>query len=136
MICWLVALAPLFRSLGLVFCLLASIHSNDDNTLCLRQKKQRRDYKPDLIPADEVKPEAETGKLLLNGFDNEGRPILYLRPGKENTKESPRQIRHLVFHMCVRWFLFFVFYCLFFCVVSLSRYLLRTSIRSECGGPE
>lgn len=59
----------------------------------------RRDYKPDLIPADEVKPEAETGKLLLNGFDRDGRPILYLRPGKENTKESPRQIRHLVFHI-------------------------------------
>jgi hypothetical protein len=62
---------------------------------------QRRDYKPDLIPAEDVKPEAETGKILLNGFDNEGRPILYLRPGRENTKEGPRQIRHLVFHMCV-----------------------------------
>ncbi|KAF8323718.1 CRAL/TRIO domain-containing protein, partial [Clavulina sp. PMI_390] len=57
----------------------------------------RRDYKPDLIPADEVKVEAETGKIILTGFDRDGRPILYLRPGRENTKESPRQIRHLVF---------------------------------------
>ncbi|KAF8336292.1 CRAL/TRIO domain-containing protein [Cantharellus anzutake] len=59
----------------------------------------RREYKPDIIPADEVKEEALTGKIILNGFDNEGRPIMYLRPGMENTKESPRQIRHLVFHI-------------------------------------
>ena len=36
---------------------------------------------------------------ILNGFDNEGRPILYLRPGRENQKTSPRQIRHLIFHL-------------------------------------
>jgi len=60
---------------------------------------QRRDYKPDLIPPDEVQVEAETGKIVLSGFDLEGRPVLYFRPGRENTKESPRQIRHLVFHI-------------------------------------
>ena len=64
-----------------------------------------------MISADEVKPEAETGKILLNGFDNDGRPILYLRPGRENTKESPRQIRHLVFHMCVFSFKLFSRLC-------------------------
>ncbi|KAJ7488881.1 CRAL/TRIO domain-containing protein [Mycena latifolia] len=56
----------------------------------------RRDYKPDLIPPEEVRIESETGKLILNGFDNEGRPILYVRPGRENTQTSPRQVRHLV----------------------------------------
>ncbi|KIM88872.1 hypothetical protein PILCRDRAFT_85334 [Piloderma croceum F 1598] len=56
----------------------------------------RRDFKPDLIPPDEVKIESETGKIILNGFDVDGRPILYMRPGHENTERSPRQVRHLV----------------------------------------
>jgi len=43
-----------------------------------------------------VKIEAETGKIILNGFDKDGRPILYMRPGRENTETSPRQLRHLV----------------------------------------
>ncbi|PCH34445.1 CRAL/TRIO domain-containing protein [Wolfiporia cocos MD-104 SS10] len=56
----------------------------------------RRDFKPDLIPPDEVRIESETGKIILNGFDNQGRPILYMRPGRENTETGPRQLRHLV----------------------------------------
>lgn len=56
----------------------------------------RREFKPDLIPPDEVRIESETGKIILNGFDNQGRPILYMRPGRENTETSPRQLRHLV----------------------------------------
>ncbi|KAI0778940.1 CRAL/TRIO domain-containing protein [Trametes elegans] len=56
----------------------------------------RRDFKPDLIPPDEVRIESETGKIILNGFDKDGRPLLYLRPGRENTETSPRQLRHLV----------------------------------------
>ncbi|KZP10091.1 CRAL/TRIO domain-containing protein [Athelia psychrophila] len=56
----------------------------------------RRDFKPDLISPDEVKIESETGKIILNGFDIDGRPIIYMRPGHENTERSPRQVRHLV----------------------------------------
>jgi hypothetical protein len=56
----------------------------------------RREYKPDLIPPDEVKIESETGKIVINGFDNDGRPIIYMRPGRENTQTSPRQLRYLV----------------------------------------
>ncbi|KIM47652.1 hypothetical protein M413DRAFT_439323 [Hebeloma cylindrosporum] len=56
----------------------------------------RREFKPDLIPPDEVKIEGETGKIIINGFDNDGRPIIYMRPGRENTETSPRQLRHLV----------------------------------------
>ena len=59
----------------------------------------RREYKPELIPPDEVAPEALTGKHVLTGFDLEGRPILYLRPGRENTKPSPRQIRYMVWSL-------------------------------------
>lgn len=56
----------------------------------------RREYKPELIKPEEVAVEGETGKHVLSGFDNQGRPVLYLRPGRENTKASPRQIRYLV----------------------------------------
>jgi len=57
----------------------------------------RREYKPDLIPPEEVRIESETGKIILTGFDRDGRPIIYMRPGRENTQTSPRQLRHLVF---------------------------------------
>ncbi|KAF8899402.1 CRAL-TRIO domain-containing protein [Infundibulicybe gibba] len=56
----------------------------------------RRDFQPDLIPPDEVKIESETGKIIVNGFDKDGRPIIYMRPGRENTPTGPRQLRHLV----------------------------------------
>ncbi|KAJ3501403.1 hypothetical protein NLJ89_g9352 [Agrocybe chaxingu] len=56
----------------------------------------RREYQPDLIPPDEIRIESETGKILINGFDKDGRPIIYMRPGRENTETSPRQLRHLV----------------------------------------
>jgi len=59
----------------------------------------RREYKPDLIPPEEVRIESETGKIVLNGFDIDGRPIITMRPGKENTSPSPRQIRHLIFYL-------------------------------------
>jgi len=56
----------------------------------------RREYQPDLIPPDEVKIESETGKILINGYDKDGRPLIYINPGRENTPQSPRQLRHLV----------------------------------------
>lgn len=90
----------------------------------------RREFKPELIPPEEVSvhtfsvhqrltteyrsesrvrrgkctPHASTGLWhnshvscsILNGFDRDGRPILYMRPGRENTETSPRQLRHLV----------------------------------------
>ncbi|WWD20434.1 hypothetical protein CI109_104910 [Kwoniella shandongensis] len=59
----------------------------------------RREYKPELIEPGDVAVEAETGKIILNGFDLDGRPVLYLRPGRENTEVSPRQIRHLIYHL-------------------------------------
>ncbi|EGN93588.1 hypothetical protein SERLA73DRAFT_189301 [Serpula lacrymans var. lacrymans S7.3] len=56
----------------------------------------RRDFKPDIIAPEDIRIESETGKIILNGFDNDGRPIIYMRPGRENTETSPRQLRHLV----------------------------------------
>jgi len=56
----------------------------------------RREFRPDIIPPEEVRIESETGKIILSGFDKDGRPILYMRPGRENTQTSPRQLQHLV----------------------------------------
>lgn len=39
---------------------------------------------------------------ILTGFDIDGRPIIYMRPGRENTETSPRQLRHLVYILYVR----------------------------------
>jgi hypothetical protein len=46
----------------------------------------RRSYKPHLITAEDVKIELNnTGKMYRNGFDKHGRPIIYMKPGKDNT---------------------------------------------------
>lgn len=49
------------------------------------------------LTADLVSVENETGKELQLGYDNDGRVCLYLKPGKQNTKATHRQVQHLVF---------------------------------------
>lgn len=46
-----------------------------------------------------VEPESLTGKEVVLGFDNNARPCLYLKPGRQNTKTSHRQVQHLVFFL-------------------------------------
>ena len=59
----------------------------------------RREFKPDLLVPEEVKREGETGKHIVSGFDNLSRPILYLRPGRENTEPNVQQVRYLVWSL-------------------------------------
>lgn len=56
----------------------------------------RREYGLPFTP-EHISPEQETGKQLIIGFDNNARPCHYLRPSKQNTKTSERQVQHLVF---------------------------------------
>ncbi|KAF5101235.1 hypothetical protein D0Z03_000629 [Geotrichum reessii] len=49
------------------------------------------------LTADLVSEEGETGKEVILGFDNDGRPCLYLKPGRQNTKATHRQVQHLVY---------------------------------------
>ncbi|RDX57013.1 CRAL/TRIO domain-containing protein [Lentinus brumalis] len=59
--------------------------------------KWRREYGLyDLITASYVEPEAVTGKMVLWGYDVDNRPALYLRPSKQNTEESIRQVHYVV----------------------------------------
>ncbi|KAI9490779.1 CRAL-TRIO domain-containing protein [Zychaea mexicana] len=57
----------------------------------------RRDYRPDELDPDYIKPEAETGKMYFDGFDNAGRPIWIMRPRQQNSKDADRQVKHIVF---------------------------------------
>ncbi|EGW34984.1 uncharacterized protein SPAPADRAFT_58107 [Spathaspora passalidarum NRRL Y-27907] len=43
--------------------------------------------------------ENETGKEVILGYDNDSRPCLYLKPGRQNTKTSQRQVEHLVYSL-------------------------------------
>ncbi|SCU86974.1 LAFA_0E03994g1_1 [Lachancea sp. 'fantastica'] len=51
----------------------------------------------DALTAATVEEEEKTGKQVVLGFENDARPILYLKAGRQNTKTSHRQVQHLVF---------------------------------------
>ncbi|KUI57294.1 Phosphatidylinositol transfer protein PDR16 [Cytospora mali] len=51
----------------------------------------------DKLTPEHISPENETGKQIILGYDNEGRPCQYLLPGRQNTEPSHRQVEHLVF---------------------------------------
>jgi hypothetical protein len=50
-----------------------------------------------VVNGDLCSEENETGKEVILGFDNDCRPCLYLKPGRQNTKTSQRQVQHLVY---------------------------------------
>ncbi|CAO3651149.1 unnamed protein product [Mucor fragilis] len=59
----------------------------------------RRDYRPDELDPEYIKPEAETGKMYFNGFDKCGRPVWIMRPRLQNSKDGERQIKHIVYSL-------------------------------------
>ncbi|KAI8333204.1 CRAL-TRIO domain-containing protein [Choanephora cucurbitarum] len=59
--------------------------------------KWRREFKPDQLDPEYIRPETETGKMYFSGFDKFGRPLLIMKPRNENSKDSDRQVKHIVF---------------------------------------
>ncbi|RFU30093.1 hypothetical protein B7463_g6258, partial [Scytalidium lignicola] len=57
----------------------------------------RREYGVENLTGEHISPENETGKQIILGYDNAGRPCHYLNPGRQNTDPSPRQVQHMVF---------------------------------------
>ncbi|KAK5939095.1 Phosphatidylinositol transfer protein (PITP) [Knufia obscura] len=57
----------------------------------------RREYGTDSRTSEYISIENETGKQVILGWDINGRPVQYLRPSKQNTERSDRQIEHLVY---------------------------------------
>lgn len=58
---------------------------------------QYQDDEKNKVTPELVAPESLTGKQVVLGFDNDARPCLYLKPGRQNTKTSHRQVQHLVY---------------------------------------
>jgi hypothetical protein len=59
----------------------------------------RREYGINAFTHDYISPENETGKQVIQGYDNESRPCLYLNPSKQNTERSDKQLQHLFYNM-------------------------------------
>ncbi|KAF7730981.1 hypothetical protein EC973_001027 [Apophysomyces ossiformis] len=59
--------------------------------------KWRREFRPDQLDPDYIRPEAETGKMYYNGFDKHGRPLWWMKPRYQNSKDAERQVKHIVF---------------------------------------
>ncbi|KAI8612047.1 CRAL-TRIO domain-containing protein [Chytriomyces sp. MP71] len=57
----------------------------------------RKDFRPDLISADEVEPEGVTGKSFISGFDRRGQPLLYSIHRLDKTKTFDRYLRYCLF---------------------------------------
>ncbi|KAH7277740.1 hypothetical protein KP509_38G004800 [Ceratopteris richardii] len=62
--------------------------------------KWREMYKPEKIKWEDIDKEAETGKVYRAGFcDRDGRTVLVMRPGVQNTNQLDGQIKYLVYCM-------------------------------------
>ncbi|KAI8075485.1 CRAL-TRIO domain-containing protein [Gilbertella persicaria] len=66
-------------------------------TMLEKTVKWRREFKPDQLDPDFIRPEAETGKMYFSGYDKNGRPLWIMKPRNENSKDSDRQVKHIVF---------------------------------------
>lgn len=56
----------------------------------------RREYGVDSLKAEDLEPEAMTGKETILGYDNKGRPLHYMHPSRNTTEETPRQMQYAV----------------------------------------
>ncbi len=72
-------------------------NTNDATKRLLGTLTWRREF--DLLShdANHISPENETGKQVILGYDDAGRPCLYLNPGRQNTEPSHRQVEHLAY---------------------------------------
>ncbi|RKP10641.1 CRAL-TRIO domain-containing protein [Thamnocephalis sphaerospora] len=59
----------------------------------------RHEHRPHLLSPAYVESEAVTGKIIVDGFDLKGGPVIYITPRLENTKSSQRQIDHMIFFL-------------------------------------
>ena len=59
--------------------------------------KWRQKTRPERVTWKDVRNEASTGKQYVTGTDKEGRNVLVMRPGRENTKEHAGNIRFLIY---------------------------------------
>ncbi|KAJ2863101.1 hypothetical protein GGH94_003844 [Coemansia aciculifera] len=56
-------------------------------------------YRPHAITPASMRAEGATGKMYINGYDQGGRPLLYMFPHLENTSDATQHLRYIVFTM-------------------------------------
>ena len=56
----------------------------------------RREFGVDNLDPDEMAKEAKSGKETVLGYDKRSRPLHYMHPHRNDTKESPRQMQFAV----------------------------------------
>ncbi|CAM9001505.1 unnamed protein product [Rhodiola kirilowii] len=113
--------------------------------------KWRLEYKPEEIRwvkfhPEDVAHEGETGKVYRSKFfDKYGRPVLVMRPSRQNSKSTKGQIKHLVYCMenavmnlppdqeQMTWLIDFEGYSLSHISLNLTR---KTAILLQCHYPE
>lgn len=61
--------------------------------------KFRHKYRPEQIKWSQVAHEAKTGKIYRMYKDKQGRPVLLMRPGYENSNDAQNQIRYFIYCM-------------------------------------
>jgi len=56
----------------------------------------RREFGVDELDSDEMAKEAQSGKETVLGYDKQSRPLHYMHPHRNDTKETPRQMQFAV----------------------------------------
>jgi hypothetical protein len=72
--------------------------------LALEDDAKSSNHKPNENEQDEdlaaiLREENETGKIYVRGYDKDGRALMYMRPGNENTMHENNNMRNLVFQI-------------------------------------
>jgi hypothetical protein len=62
-------------------------------------KKKKPSEEDEVDYAAILREENETGKIYVRGYDKDGRAMMYMRPGRENTMDEDNNMRHLVFQL-------------------------------------
>jgi len=72
----------------------------EKSELLLRESlKWRKEFEPEKITEQDVKGVLSLGTVYHNGFDRQGRPVLYMKPGAYNPYSADERVRFLVYVM-------------------------------------
>ena len=69
----------------------------DDDSTNKNDKLNKNEQDEDFAAI--LRKENETGKIYVRGYDKDGRSMMYMRPGNENTMDENNNMRHLVFQI-------------------------------------
>eukprot|EP01100_Stratorugosa_tubuloviscum_P004066 TRINITY_DN1_c3_g1_i1.p1 TRINITY_DN1_c3_g1~~TRINITY_DN1_c3_g1_i1.p1 ORF type:complete len:368 (+),score=167.60 TRINITY_DN1_c3_g1_i1:127-1230(+) len=71
-------------------------HLGKAHALLLGTLIWRREFHPDEIDKNELIEEAASGKMYINSFDRFNRPVIYMKPRYDTTKDIDKKFKHLI----------------------------------------